>query len=125
MVRDYINDFKLDKRSVVLDPFCGTGTTIVEAKLNDIPSVGIEANTFAHFASQVKTNWDIDTNKLLFTSKIIAKKAIRTLEAQCIFDEGVFDQNIENHLLLKLPPVQEKLTLQILLALFPFIKRLY
>ncbi len=124
MVRDYINDFKLDKRSVVLDPFCGTGTTIVEAKLNDIPSVGIEANTFAHFASQVKTNWDIDTNKLLFTSKIIAKKAIRTLEAQCIFDEGVFDQNIENHLLLKLPPVQEKLILTNSISPLPLHKTL-
>lgn len=34
LVRDYINNFELDEGAIILDPFCGTGTTIVEAKLN-------------------------------------------------------------------------------------------
>jgi len=29
---------------MVLDPFCGTGTALVECKRNGIPSAGIEAN---------------------------------------------------------------------------------
>jgi tRNA G10 N-methylase Trm11 len=41
----------------VLDPFCGTGTTIVECRKNCIASVGIEANRMAFFASQVKVDW--------------------------------------------------------------------
>jgi len=32
LVRDYIDHFKLGRDSSVLDPFCGTGTTIVEAQ---------------------------------------------------------------------------------------------
>lgn len=64
LVRKYINDFELDKRSTVLDPFCGTGTTIVEAKSNQIKAIGLEANSFPHFASTVKTDWTIAPNEL-------------------------------------------------------------
>lgn len=34
LVRTYLDDFGLDDRHTVLDPFCGTGTTLVECKLN-------------------------------------------------------------------------------------------
>jgi hypothetical protein len=53
LVAEYIQKFGLDSRHQVLDPFCGTGTTIVECKKLGIPSVGIEANPMAHFASNV------------------------------------------------------------------------
>ncbi len=33
LVRTYLKDFGLDSRHTVLDPFCGTGTTVVECKL--------------------------------------------------------------------------------------------
>lgn len=59
LVRDYIRKFKLASDDLVLDPFCGTGTTLVESKLQKVPSVGIEANHFAHFASSVKIDWDV------------------------------------------------------------------
>lgn len=54
LVRDYVAKFGLDGRYRVLDPFCGTGTTLVECKKLGIPSVGLEANPVAHFASQTK-----------------------------------------------------------------------
>lgn len=60
VVRTYLKKFQIDSSHVVLDPFCGTGTTIVECKKNNIKSIGIEANPVAHFASSVKVNWDID-----------------------------------------------------------------
>ena len=44
----------------MLDPFVGTGTTLVECKRNGINSIGIDANPISAFASQVKTSWDID-----------------------------------------------------------------
>jgi DNA modification methylase len=53
LVRDYLQRFGVDNRHQVLDPFCGTGTTIVECKKLGIPSVGVEANLMAHFASNV------------------------------------------------------------------------
>lgn len=43
LVREYLERFDAHKGSTVLDPFCGTGTTVVECKKNGIPSFGIEA----------------------------------------------------------------------------------
>src|SRR6266480_2150907 len=57
LVRDYLSKFGINKKQVVLDPFCGTGTTLVECKKLGLQSVGIEANPMAHFASRVKTDW--------------------------------------------------------------------
>lgn len=65
LVRLYLEEFKLTCEDIVLDPFCGTGTTLVEAKLMNIPSIGIEANSFAYFASSVKTDWNICSAELL------------------------------------------------------------
>lgn len=49
LVRDYLERFEIGRRRLVLDPFCGTGTTLVECKKRGIPSVGIEANPMASF----------------------------------------------------------------------------
>lgn len=54
LVRDYVERFAVCPSGTVLDPFSGTGTTLVESKKLAIPSVGIEASPMAHFASVVK-----------------------------------------------------------------------
>lgn len=65
LVRDYLQRFGVNQHSRVLDPFCGTGTTIVECKKLGIPSVGVEANPMAHLASQLKVDWTPDPDALL------------------------------------------------------------
>src|SRR5215813_13698737 len=57
LVREYLHHFGANGNSRVLDPFCGTGTVLVESKKLGIPSFGVEANGLAHFASQTKVNW--------------------------------------------------------------------
>src|SRR6266498_5644203 len=57
LVRDYLDRFAIRNTHRVLDPFCGTGTTIVECRKRGVPSVGVEANPMAHFASRVKADW--------------------------------------------------------------------
>ena len=64
LVRDYLNLFGAHSSETILDPFCGTGTTLVECKKLGIPSVGIESNPMAHFASAVKVNWSVDPLEL-------------------------------------------------------------
>ena len=91
LVRSYINKFQLDKRSVLLDPFCGTGTTLVEAKLAGIHSVGIEANLFAHFACSVKLDWNLSADLLTSRSQEIAQAALAILHSQGIDDNTFFD----------------------------------
>ena len=46
LVIKYIQNFQIQPGQVILDPFCGTGTTLVEAKLNGISSIGLESNPF-------------------------------------------------------------------------------
>jgi len=75
LVREYIHKFDLKPGDTILDPFCGTGTTLVEARLSGISSIGIEANPMAHFASQVKVYWSIDPIELLDHAKSVANEA--------------------------------------------------
>jgi len=55
LVRYYIERFGVNKQNIVFDPFCGTGTTPVEALKSGISSYGLEANPIAVLASKVKT----------------------------------------------------------------------
>ena len=38
LVREYLRRFQVDGSQRVLDPFCGTGTTLVECKKQGIPA---------------------------------------------------------------------------------------
>jgi len=60
----------------VLDPFCGSGSTLVEAQLRGIPSVGVDLNPIACLISRVKTQ-PLSDRFLEYTRKII-KQAKRT-----------------------------------------------
>jgi DNA modification methylase len=91
LVRGYLEDFGMDGNHVVLDPFCGTGTTLVEAKKNGIPSVGLEANPFAFFASSVKVDWEIDADLLVTRAQEVADAARKLLGRQGIDDDAPFD----------------------------------
>ena len=82
LVRDYLKKFGITADQRVLDPFCGTGTTLVECKKNGVPSIGIEANPLAHFASRVKTNWGIDPRKLVAHATLIAEETKVQLDSQ-------------------------------------------
>ena len=86
LVRYYLTQFGVDHTKRVLDPFCGIGTTLVECKKKGIPSVGIEANPMAWFASTVKTDWRPEPAALLAEASTIATQVIEALR-----DEGLED----------------------------------
>src|SRR5213595_1704268 len=87
LVRQYIEKFELDSSACVLDPFCGTGTTIVECKKLGFPSVGIEAHPMSHFASATKIDWSPDPDKLETIAAAVAERAIDILERNGIIDD--------------------------------------
>src|SRR5947199_2018560 len=65
LVREYIEEYfhkefahhlSSGRNLCVLDPFCGTGTTVVESKKLGFKSVGNEATAIGHFATSVKVD---------------------------------------------------------------------
>jgi tRNA G10 N-methylase Trm11 len=52
LIGDYAPDIKLD--SVLFDPFCGTGTTLVEGVLNGLNVIGTDINPLAKLIAKAK-----------------------------------------------------------------------
>ncbi len=81
LVRTYLDDFGLRPGQTLLDPFCGTGTTLIEGKKLGCNVLGFEANPMAHLAASVKTRWDLDPAALLRDAKACAARAEAAIDA--------------------------------------------
>lgn len=73
-------DYILDKEqatseTVVLDPFAGSGTTLVCCKSRGIPSFGVDANDFMVEAARAKLDWQVDVTDLKRLSRQVLKLA--------------------------------------------------
>src|SRR3990172_3686034 len=123
LVQDYIQKFGLNKNSVILDPFCGTGTTLVEAKLAGMKTIGLEGNPFPHFASSVKTDWNLDADELSARARQVAGKVSAIFKSQGIDDNLSFGgpKDLE---LKTLSPKIEKLILASSISPLPLHKTL-
>lgn len=44
---------------IVLDPFCGASTTLIQCKLNNIECFGFEINPLLHFVGVTSLNWNL------------------------------------------------------------------
>jgi predicted methyltransferase len=87
LVRDYVHRFGLEPEQRVLDPFCGTGTTVVECKKLGISATGIEANPMAHFASEVKVDWSPAPDGLLAHALRVVETVSAEFESDGIEDD--------------------------------------
>ncbi len=101
---------------MVLDPFCGTGTTLVECKKLGIPSVGIESNPMAAFASGIRLTGKVDPDGLIKHATETARLALGKLAKEGITDEGhlpLFQRQFRNAPELKTLPAE---TIKLLLT---------
>jgi transcriptional regulator with XRE-family HTH domain len=69
VVRALLNHFGVGDKSLVCDPFTGSGTTAVECRLLGIPFVGIEIGALSHLMSCVKAGFETDTRELKSTAE--------------------------------------------------------
>lgn len=111
LVAEMLQRFNAGRGNVILDPFCGTGTTLVECKRRGIDSIGIEANPACILASRVKTMWDVDVKALCDVTEVIVE-SVSPFCDELTFSEkplfaSVFDVNgLKEHLLASSPEGQ-------------------
>ncbi len=74
--RGLISTLGCDKDSVILDPFCGSGTTLVEAQRAGFDAIGVDLNPIACLISSVKTQRLPE--EYLYTAKKVCEKAKET-----------------------------------------------
>lgn len=77
-VADVIRQEGLRRNGRILDPFAGSGTTLVEARRAGYEGIGCELMPPAALAARVKTRFELDRGKLLRTRARTLQKA-RTL----------------------------------------------
>jgi DNA modification methylase len=59
-----IKKYNISSSHLVVDPFMGTGTTLVTCKQNGIPSSGLDANDYFIDVARTKLNWNLDIKEL-------------------------------------------------------------
>lgn len=60
LVREMLLKLNCSKSEVVLDPFSGASTTLIESSLEGYDSYGFEINPFLHWVGKTSVNWSIN-----------------------------------------------------------------
>lgn len=100
---ELINSLINKKDKIILDPFCGCGSTLLSAKINNKDAYGIDINPVSAFVTEVKTqNYSRSEIKLIKKefSEIIESKDRKRIETPPLsILEKAFHPEILNHLL--------------------------
>ena len=64
LVREMIKELHCKKDEVILDPFCGASTTLIESKLEGYDCYGFEINPLLHWVGKTSTHWALDIAQL-------------------------------------------------------------
>jgi len=65
LVDSMLREFDVKPNSCVLDPFAGSGTTLLSAQWKGIPAIGIDIDPFFTFVQEVKLSWfKLDLNNV-------------------------------------------------------------
>lgn len=98
-VQSVFDQYRKDYKSpVVLDPFAGCGTVLVQSKLNGHKSVGTELNPLLQFIADTKANsWDV-TPELVSRLYTSIPKKIKTPAPDFLKSENQFDNRVLKNL---------------------------
>ena len=76
-VRKLLSEISIDDRAstMVLDPFVGSGTTLLASDVVGIPSVGVEAHPFVVRVARAKLLWGTPINEFIAKADAILRRA--------------------------------------------------
>jgi hypothetical protein len=96
LVGGLLDEFDLQADDAVLDPFCGSGTTLVEAMKRGLTATGIDANPSSCFAASVKTNWTVNPEILRTSAAQVRSSYVRELESHDVEKDGFYEYIADN-----------------------------
>lgn len=94
LVEMLIEDYHLDEKHWILDPFVGCGTTAVAAKERGVNCVGVEAHPFVFRVAQAKTFWEFDLGALYQRIESLLTLLHKTLSRDFSLDVAEFPELI-------------------------------
>ncbi|MHA2002584.1 MAG: hypothetical protein ACW975_00370 [Candidatus Thorarchaeota archaeon] len=63
-VDEMLQRYNVGPGQKVLDPFAGSGTVLVSAKMNGIDAIGVDLAPLMSFMARVKTDWNLDVKEV-------------------------------------------------------------
>lgn len=60
LIEDKIKEYQIKPNSLIIDPFAGSGTTLISANMFQCNAIGFDTNPLMTFVSTIKTTWDIN-----------------------------------------------------------------
>lgn len=89
IVSSILNILEVNEKSKILEPFCGSGTTLYESALNNLEGVGFDYNPLACFISNAKiSTLSMDVSKFTLFAHHCIDKAIE-LSPKFIIEDDV------------------------------------
>jgi len=113
MIKALLNFIAVNEQSLALDPFVGSGTTLVECATLNVPSIGVDINPALCLIAHIK-------HRALSVDFYEFRRALHRLPLEKVFRR--FVEQLENPKPLQLPPMpfeSEQLTVSIWEQLFP------
>ncbi len=86
IIRFFLSYFDVDRSSVVLDPFSGRGTTIIECQKQGIPGIGCEINPLLHKTGISSLIWESSDIDLFDDYAEVLRDSIDKYEKEDIHD---------------------------------------
>lgn len=96
LVHEMIERLDVGRGELILDPFAGAGTTLIESKLEGRNAVGFEINPLLHFVNQTSLHWDLDAS-------VVSRELDRISKEFSIASTITFDELAAHDLLV--PPI--------------------
>lgn len=89
LAKAFMNYAGLKKGNIVLDPFCGSGTTLVESFLFGVSAIGVDINPLAYFLSKAK----VSSLFLIKEDLDLIRKAFEKIESNTKWKNIIIEDN--------------------------------